>query len=72
MSLSERAVRLKAPPGVVGIEYGGELFIVKGGYVLVPIMCEPVLTRRDMGFTFPEEPRIIHERPEVKTLKVRR
>lgn len=72
MSLSERCVRLKAPPGVVGVEYGGEIFIVKDGYVLVPIMAEPALTRTGTGFVFPDEPKVIHARQEVKTLKVRR
>ena len=67
--MSERVVRLKAPAGVSGVQWGGEFFAVRAGHIIVPIGAEMALTRTGNGFTFPDEPEIVHAKPDkIETL----
>jgi hypothetical protein len=69
--VAERHVRLKAPIGVVGVNYGGEVYRVIEGHVVVPVMAEAVLTRPDFGFSFPDEPKLLNAEP-MRTLHVKK
>jgi hypothetical protein len=61
--MSERMTRLKAPDGVESVDYGGERWPVKNGYVVLPVGAEVALTRTAIGFKLPHDPVVNYRRP---------
>jgi len=67
----ERMIRLKAPANIAAVQYGGEEFKVRNGYVVVPMTAEPFLTAS--GFRLNADPPILIYRPaELKVAHGRR